>query len=342
MANDTQDNQPSIDLISRHSGYGSLTQAAVNALRGINHRGLGNPIPYNTDNHGLTFFTRPNLNLSYDNLGSDRVLTPMLTDNQITYQRAIRTLLDPIGAFNRGVTTPLVDEKSPFLAILTNHLLSLSGWPDPVVNYYSAKDGPYKETWSMVDDVARNFGSFDLQASFRNIAGDPITLLINTWIRYAARVYDGTMMPYPECIAENEIDYQTAIYRLVLDPSRQYVQKIARTIAFPTSSNLGAAFNYANDRPFNQDNAEQIQIPFHCIGVDYQDPILIQEFNDIVQLFNRQMTDDQRAYNFVKLKPGELSFFNYYGYPRIDPDTNEMEWWVTNEDYAVYSQYVGA
>ena len=52
--------------LSRLSGYGALSEAASNTIIGINHRGVGNPTPYNTDNHGLTFFTRSIAMLSYD------------------------------------------------------------------------------------------------------------------------------------------------------------------------------------------------------------------------------------------------------------------------------------
>ena len=331
-----------IDLLSRESGLGSLSEAASNAFYGINHRGIGNPVPYNTDNHGLTFFTRPRMNLSYNNLSMDRRLSPLLTDVEATYQRAVRTLLDPVGGSGRAaiggnkraVTTPLVDQLSPFMPVLTNHLLSLSGWPDPVVNTYNAKEGIAKETWTMVDDVSRYYGSFDLQASFRNIAGDPITLLLNTWIIYAANVYKGVMMPYPDSIIENEIDYQTAIYRLILDPQRQFVQKISRTIAFPTSSALGAAFNFNSENPFSQDNAQQISVPLHCIGAEYMDPILIKEFNYLVYTFNPLMLDSERANRMTKLTKLDLVKYNYNGYPRIDPISSELEWWVPNVEYA--------
>ncbi len=339
-----------VDVVSRQSGLGELTAATANALYGINHRGVGNPIPYNTDNHGLTFFTRPRMNLSYDNLSVDRVLTPLLVEKEDppTLQRAIRVLLDPINAGGRfgfnsrrltkerlnPVTSPLVDHKSAFIALLTNNLLSLNGWPDPVVGFYNAKEGVHKESWSMVDDVVRYYGTFDLQASFRNIAGDPITLLFNTWIRYAANVYEGRMIPYPDSILENEIDYQTRIYRLILDPSRQFVQKIAvANAAFPTSSALGAAFNFASDTPFVQDTAQQISIPLHCVGAEYNDPITIREFNDVVGVFNNDMFDHLRPNKMMRLDKALLNYFNYNGYPRIDPRTQELQWWVSREDY---------
>lgn len=337
-----------VDLLSRQSGLGSLSEASSDALIGINHRGVGNPIPHNKDNQGLTFFTRPRLNLSYNNLAMDRRLTPLLTEVNLSYQRAIRVLLDPVGATGHAkanangsvgarsqpVTSDLVNHNSPFIPLLSNNLISLNGWPDPVVSYYQSKEGIQKETWSMVDDVSRNYGAFDLQASFRNIAGDPITLLFEVWRIYMANVYSGVMLPYPDSIIENEIDYQTRIYRLILDPTRQYVQKIGVANAcFPLSSALGAAFNFSADSPYNQETASQISIPFHCIGAEYGDPILIREFNDLVCFFNPNMFDDVRESVYKLLAKDELLLFNYFGYPRIDPLTNRLEWWVPMAEY---------
>lgn len=188
----------------------------------------------------------------------------------------------------------------------------------------------------MADDVAKDYGTFDMSASFRNLIGDPITLLFNTWRLYMARVYDGTLMPHPESIVEHEIDYQTAIYRLVLDPSRRFVQKVARTIAFPTGVNLGSAFNYSSDSVYNQENNSQINIQFRCIGVEYNDPILIHEFNHIVALFNPAMKDENRKTAMVKVDHMALNFFNYYGYPYIDINTFELQWWVFRQDWLVW------
>lgn len=330
-----------LDFISRTNGLGALTEAAANSIYGINHRGLGSPIPQNTDDQGITFFTRPRMNLSYDNLATDRVFTPLLTANDKSYQRAIRCILDPDSAkANNPVRSRLVDSANPFIPLLSNHLISLSGWPDPSFSFFTSKEGAAKEQWIMIDDVARNFGTYTLNATFRNIAGDPITLLFNTWTRYAARVYDGTMLPYPEMIVDNEIDYQTRIYRIVLDTSRQFVQKIAACGAsFPTAVSLGTAFNYSNESPFSRETNAQISVPFQCVGVDYNDPILINEFNALVQYFCVHMRDQYRDASMVKLQPGNLLFFNYYGYPRIDPLSMELQWWVSPSIFAEMNRF---
>lgn len=322
-----------VERISRETGYGSLGSAITNSFYGINHRGLGNAAPLNTDVHGLTFFTKPCLNLSYDNIRFARVMTPLLSLNAETQQRAIRAYLDPRRALRENISSPYVDNNNPFIAILTNNLISCSGWPDIVMDTYTSKPGVMREEWSMADGPVRILRTFDLTANFRNIKGDPISLLFNTWLQYMGRVYSGEFDPYPDLLLENEIDYNTRIYRIVLDPTRQFVQKIAAVGAsFPTVAPLGAAFNFTEDHPFIRD-VDQISIQFRCMGVDYMDPITIKEFNDVVQTFNENMGDDKRAQRNKKLTLSERLFFNYRGYPRIDPYTNEFEIWVPNDVY---------
>lgn len=328
-----------LNAVSRLSGLGARDETLNNEFFGINHRGFNSAIPINTDGQGLTFFTRPRLNLSYDNLGMIRTLTPLMSNEELSYQRAIRAYLDPAGykagsPVTEQYKTQLVDPYNPFIPLLTNNLLSLSGWPDPSLNTYTSKEGIQREQWSMIDDVIKFYGTFSLQATFRNIAGDPISLLFQTWLTYASAVYMGQIMPYTDAIVENEIDYMTRIYRLILDPSKQYVQKIACCgAAFPTANSLGTLFNFSKDEIY-QGDGKQISIPLQAIGAEYQDPILIREFNTIVQLFNPRMRDGERDRSMVKLKPIELNFFNHYGYPLIDPRSSELQWFVYKEDYA--------
>jgi hypothetical protein len=335
-----------IDALSRQSGLGQLSQAAANALFGINHRGFGNPIPHNTDNQGLTFFTRPRLNLTYDNLAADRVMTTLMDRNLTSYQRAVRVMLDPVSGGKTvgramkpptdtdAVTCPLIDNDLPFMAMLSNHLIDISGWPDPTAPTYTSHEGVQREAWFMVDGIVQDYSVQTLTATFNNIAGDPISLLFNAWIRYASNVYMGTMYPYPDVIVENEIDYQTRIYRLVLDPSRTFVTKISACgAAAPTAVSLGSAFTYSTDQPFNESN-KQISVPFLCAGFMYNDPILIKEFNTIVAVYNPNMIGNPLSHGMIQVHKSQLQFFNYHGYPRIDPVTSELQWWVTAADYA--------
>lgn len=328
-----------IDYISRGSGLGSLTESMVNQMAGFNHRGVGNPVPYNQDNQGMTFFTRPRLNLSYNNLSVDRRLSILGAREGTSfnhYPGAIRQWLDPeVGRVLSGShQTTLHDPYQAFIPLLSNNLISLSGWPDPIAEYYNSDEGVAKETWAMVDGVDTIYSGFDLQATFRNVAGDPISLMIYVWIIYMSLVYQGRMLPYPDSEMLREIDYQTRIYRLILDPTRTYIQKIAACgAAFPTSPALGQAFDFSSDSPFEQSRASQISVPFRCVGAMYQDPILMREFNDVVCMFNEKMLPSRRQREMVRIPREMQTLFNYDGYPYIDINTNELQWWTTKSDF---------
>ena len=330
-----------LNKINIENGFGSLTHAYTDFLRGLNHRGVGNQLNTNRDNVGMVFFTRPNLNLSYDNLAAHRMLMPFATQTgDMTLQRYVRTLLDPKGALFRDVTSPLVDHTSPFIPLLTNTLMSSSGWPDIAVDTYDSKEGIRKEQWSIVDGVYKVNNTFSLSVNFANVLGDPVSALFQVWLMYAVSVRLGEMLPYPESIVEREIDYQTGIYHLILDPSRRYIQKIARTIAYPTAIPMGNNFNFTGDQPFVNDNAT-ISTQFKCIGADYNDPILFEEFNDLAAIYNPGLTitsigaDGTLSItgNYIQLSSSEVKKYNNHGYPLIHPITHELTWWVSTDTY---------
>ena len=141
------DLQKSIDIITRESGQGGAYTSMQDATRGINHSGYGSRLPANNEQYGLTFFTRPELNLSYDNIISQRKTQPLATTDRNSIHYAIRAMLDPTGHRDEvnGYETPMVDPDSPFLPILTNTLTSISGWPDTVLDTYSTAEGRIRE-----------------------------------------------------------------------------------------------------------------------------------------------------------------------------------------------------
>lgn len=366
-----------VDKVSRQTGYGELSSIATRTFRGINHRGFGQPLPMNKDQYGLTFFTRPRMNLSYDNLSRKRVMTHLLNNDTASIHSAIRTWLDEknsvMGGSNgkmfwsnkpnkhsgseqpddvhhgamrftdsgdvlfRGRKFPvsdLVDPLNPFITLLTNSLIDITGWPDPTLDTYTSPAGLQKEEWSMADGIYRIHNTFDITANFKNMPGDPISLMFHIWCAYIDGVYHGDLDPLIDSIIENEIDYQTRIYRVTLDNSRNYVQKIAACgAAFPIMTPMGAHFNYSKETPYNVEN-DQISIQFRCMGADYLDPISIFEFNEVMRIFNPAMRDETtRGIHLKKLTSQEKQIFPMDGYPRINPDTSEFEIWVPRVRY---------
>lgn len=341
-----------VEKVLRSAPMGQITTAIGDNFRGINHRQAPSLIQINKDYYGMTFFTRPRLNLSSGNLRVLRELTPLLTTEANSIQRIIRCYLDPVGNKAGNFTSPFVDSSNAFIPLLTNMLISLPGWPDMVMPHSTSQEGMMKEQFNLADGTAKIYRSVELNANFRNIQGDPISMLFAYWLQYMEGVYMGDIVPYPDAIYENEVDYQTRIYRLILDSTKRYVLRIAATgVSSPAGSPIGAAFNYeANGDlgPIN-DGLQQVSVPFLSSGILYNDDILMYEFNRTGELFNPALgeilsdkvdkngkstrSNSQRSSVYQKLAIDEVSLFNYRGYPRIDLNTGELEWWVRKDEY---------
>jgi len=329
----------SLDDVFRHTPIGSIERAVGNTFYGINHQGTPNLVPSEKINQGLTFFTRPQLNLTSENLRGDRRFNPLLTLNESSIQRIVRCYLDP--RLNRNALhCPFVDTNSPFIPILTNQLKSLSPWPDEVSDTYSSEPGRMKESYTFIDGANNLYGNYDMTATFRNTVGSPIMLLFRIWRSYASAVFQGKLLPYPDYWVKKIIDYNLRYYRLALDKDRRIVKHIACVgAAIPLASPYGAIFNY-DDQSLFAEEVKEIQIPFRATAVYYDDPIIIHWFNRAVQIFNRSMRVENIESSMQEIPIGALSYFKHRGYPRIDPNSYELKWFVPKSEYANTTQRI--
>lgn len=336
-ANGNKSTENTLKDLFQNTPLGSINTAIGNNLKGINHRQQPGVIPINKDHHGFTFFTRPNLNLTDENIYANERFANLLSLNPESLPSFLKHTLDPVLAWRpNGQTCPFVDELMPFIPILTNNLISCSGWPDMTLDSYVSPEGVMKECWMMNDSVADYNGHFQLTANFRNLDGDPISFLFYYWLHYMSAVYIGEMTPYAENVIDNTIDYQTRIWRLVVDPTKRFIQKIACCgAAMPTNNPLGNAFNFEmeNNLPYNQAN-DQISITFNCVVAMYMYPKLINIFNRTSYIFNDALRPNNRKNHYIKVPFQLLDFFNNTGYPIINEGTYELEWWVPKDLYA--------
>lgn len=359
----------SLDQLLENLPIGSVSRAIGNNLYGINFKQTGNAIPRNKDSFGYCFFTRPQLNLTTLNISNYRGFYNLLTSNPISYQRFTRLMLDPrLGYSDNGLKCPFVDPLNPFIPILTNNLVSISGWPDLTAPVYTSEAGLYGEEISFIDGVTNHFESFDIDATFKNTRGNPLLYFFYTWIKYGTLVYEGILNPYLDMITENEIDYNTRIYRLVMDPTKRYVTYISYTGAsFPLNVPTGNLFDYNIDTPFNTKNSE-INIRFRSMGFVAFEDLLKYEFNSCVSIFNPDIRkifkydtsgrddhstareDGTVAYqipgsDYVKIphyllattESGNVDYpfytLNHKAYPYINLTTNELEWWTSSSNF---------
>lgn len=359
----------SIDQIMSNLPVGSISRAISDNLYGINFRQTGNAVPRAKDIFGFTMFTRPALNLSRLNISNYRGFYNLLTDNSLSYQRYTRLMLDPRLGYKDGLKSPIVDNLNAFIPILTNNIVSVSGWPDLTVPTYTSATGLYGEEHSFVDGVTNHYESYDLDITFKNTKGNPLLYFFYIWIKYESLVYEGILNPYLDMITENEIDYNTRIYRLVLDQQKRYITYIACTGAsFPINVPTGNLFDYNIDTPYNTKNTE-INIRFRSLGFIAFEDIIKLWFNKTVATFNPNMhailkhdlasnesnsnvtrEDSSVVYripgsSYIKI-PHYLAmgmdnsvfsnvFFNvnFRSYPYINLYTSELEWWTDEKRF---------
>lgn len=330
----TEVTRDKLNIVSRSSAYTELGSAISNTFKGINLGGSIPGLPINKDMYGLTLFTRPNMNLSSVNLSSNRKLASMSSDMINSMGRIIRCYLDPEAHKNGLIESDLVNPKSPWINLLSNTLETISGFPDITLDTYKAPPGIHRETWLMYDGVATTHHEYSLTASFRNIIGDPVSFLFDMWLTYGHCVRQGIVTPYLSNIVDRRIDYQTAIWRIVLNENRTHITKIACTYAsVPVNWAAGSAFNYNTQDPLNL-NTQTINIQFDTVGACYNDPILYDEFNRLVIYYNPAMSPTVRERQYVKLTMGETLLSNYMEvYLWINKDTLELERWMPKSQY---------
>ena len=321
---------------------GSISKAASNNMFGLNHQAVKGIIPENRDSYGLAFFTRPQLNMSTQNIRNIRKMYSLLTTKDNTVHRYVRCLLDPRLKYN-NIVSSLLDNQMPFMPILTNNITNMSGWPDVVMPTYASKEGIRGEQYFQADGHSDIYGTFDIDCTFKNTKDEPIILMLQTWLMYMGAVFEGTMSPYLDFITENEIDYNTRIYRLVLDESKHIVKKIAATGAsIPVNVPVGKFFDFTDATKYN-DQTKEVNVRFTSVGAMYNDDILIKEFNETVAIFNHdvRLMLSGLPHSLEKIPPTLISLFNNRGYPVINTETLELEWWI-NKNSLTYKKIISS
>ena len=339
--------------VEKKSGRGSSRDTLTNIFTGFNHRMAPLYVPKNVDNVGFTFFTRPDCNFNLANMSSSRKLLEVQRAGRGSQSAAIIGMLDPLnewlaldkktrylgGPFAREVQ---FDNRCAFIPMLSNLLTSLTGFPDSTLDVWTSEEGLIREQVTYADSIYEVNNAFTLSAQFRNIDGDPITTYLNFMIDYISNVRRGTYVPRAENMFQRVVDYQSRVYRFVMDPTKRYIRKfgIANAV-FPVTDGMGAAMNVSGNNPIITDT-DQISVQYQAVGAYYSDPIIIQEFNDVVCIFNPDMLPiSESTSEFIphgknymrKLSREEIGIFNYQGYPRINPNTYELDWWIYGDTY---------
>lgn len=321
-----------MDILSRTMGYGGVSSSIVDTLYGNNILGTAPVAPNISEHQGLVFITRPLLNLSYHNIRNAPSFTHMLGDNTKSNARYVQAMLDPLGDH----TCPFVDPLNPFMPLLGNTLISLSGWQEPILNNWTSAPDRLQGQITLGDSSTAVHGSYPLSATFRNIRGNPLTYLFHIWVNYIGLVKEGKLDPYPEFMAYNTVDYQSRFYRLILDPSRRFVEELtANFVCHPNADRAAVRADFNDSGPHLKESDTYSQT-FQSTGAAYFDPRMMYDFNETSAMFNPTLADaNLRKTHMRRLWPQEYSVLSYRAYPLINTVTAELEWWISKEVHAL-------
>lgn len=373
-----------VDDIFRSTGQGDRSVIHGDFVHGFDTVSKGKMIQPSRTATGMVFFSRPMLNLTYVNLSREIQLMPWRDGDPDGYLGMTRAQLDPLSEtyshmrvktrgkdgkdyYTGGETfrSSLSDPLNPFLVVLTNSLVSLSGWPDPRLDYYASDKGIRGEQWFKMDGTTEINYVYDLSATFNNGKGDPVYMMLKLWTEYIYRVGVGDLWPYPQMIARQMIDYMTRIYSFTLDETKTFITHWADCgAAAPGGIQTGAVHNY-DSQEIHKNSMDTVSMSFQAVGARYNHLSTLHSFNKLMAMFNpdlqvfptRQrnqykMIEDDGSSNipwgnkgsnkhaqirWVKLSMSERQTMNMKRvYPLINMVTKELEWWAHISDYLKY------
>jgi len=318
----------------RSSGGGTYDATYQSILSSFDRFGK-NTLPANHEVAGFTFITRPKLNLSTTSLRQDRIMAVLDNADPVSLLFAIRCYLDTEYAKRSDIsrlamTCPFFNEASPFIIPLTNNLISVAGWPDPVLEPETTDGGFFSEDMTIVKGSDRLNRTYEVTLTFRDIQGGFIIFLLYFWLRFIELVVRGDTVAYPQDISARRVCYTCSIYRFVLDPSRQYITKWSKaTGCWPRTIPIGNFFNFGERENFLH-SAMQYSIPFTVNKVEIMDPIIFRDFNTIVKRFSGYNDTSIRTLSVVPTDPNH----NFIGLPYIDiyQGLNQLLWLANPSD----------
>ena len=308
-----------MDALFRASAMGGFNNQLQIFLTGLD-RYRQNILPENVEHSGLTFITRPKLNLTTPSLRQDRTFAPLENEDPTSIPFMIRCLLDTkLSTHNPKYKSlaskcPIFNQFSPFLTPLCNGLTSISGFPDPVIQTFTTEGGFHKEDQTFAIGAEGMRGTYDFTLNFKDVQFSPIASIFEYWLKWMELATEGRVIAYPEDIDAQRICYTVSIYRFTFDPSRTHVMHYAKaTGCFPKSLPLGGILN-VDDNSIPAPNAGKFSIPFTVNHVMYDDYLILVCFN---QLMRRYCPGIDKLPNLT-----EKPYNNFYGLPYIETDEN--------------------
>lgn len=261
-------------------------------------------LPANHEMSGLTFITRPRLNLTAANLRFDSILSSINTMQPNSIAFLIRALLDTRLSGAHSTLAPgefeteerrrflqlaeqsaIFNPRCPFLTPLCNCLTDISGFGDLILETETTQAGYFSEdlTYAKGSDLLRK--SIEISVGIKELQNGVLMALMYIWDLYISLQCSGVVMSYPDDIYEQRLNYTVSIYRFMFDPSMEVITGWAKaTGCFPRSVPIGSKFNVSQGEDYVS-AASKFSVPFVVNHVSYMDPWALLDFNSLVERY---------------------------------------------------------
>lgn len=323
-----------LDYAFSEQGGPGYQSALVKTLSGLRIYGPGHQqIPIADDSIGLSFTSRPLLNLSDANVQLSPILQPLYRSRPNSIMSYVRGLLDKQWGLANSGAVSFLDPKTAWLTPLTNYLKVSSGFPDLNLNVSTSSPGFRQEVYRWISGILEHNGSFQLRQSYYMSQPKFLPFIFEIWLNYINEVTlgDNGLEPYAEALKQNYQDYDCRNYHIILNRNMRNIEWIfCNASALPTTYPAGAFSTI--DRTQNSlrgQGQDEFDIQFDCIGFRYGNALVAKMFNDTTEYFNPDMKNANRLSKMRKLE-----FSEYYGsgysqvYPYIDLDKMILQYWV--------------
>lgn len=333
-----------VEMAFETSGAGG-TESQIAQVFASHDRFSRSLAPKNAVFSGFTFFTRPRLCLRDWNICHDRKLSVLMTQDTRSIDFAIRCLLDTrFAAENENAgKCKLFDKGNPFNVPLCNAVRSVTGFNDPMLVTETTEGGFFSEDQTYVIGGDRMARTYDINCMFRDYPGSPILALIDFWTQYMAGLTDGSIQQYADAIDLNRMDYTVSIYRFLMDRTQRNIVRWAKcTGCYPVSPPSGVCFNL-NESEFMVEAASSINVPFKANRIEYDDPVILKEFNMLVRRYCGEDTGLTAGLNsadskFVAGFSHNVASNNFAGIPyiRMSPTGGYELIWLRRDKVGEY------
>jgi hypothetical protein len=302
-----------VDMAYQTLGAGHQFNQAAQMFYGFD-RFEKSMVVKNVEYTGYTFITRPRCNFSLANLAQDRNFAAMLTTNHQDVSFYVRCMLDTRFCKQEGSGAEdckMLNRFSPFCNLLCNNLVGISGFVDPFLQTETTDGGYFQESQVYAIGGDRLARTYEMPLTFKDMPGSPVAYSFDMWYRYIMNIQDGSMVQYGHDVDANRLGYTVSIYRFIMDRSRRIITKWAKcTGCFPVNSPVGIAFNKSPGE-IVVNATDNFTINFKANRIEYNDPIIIQEFNTLVRRY--ACIDEAKPLVGYAMK----SQNNFYGLPYV-------------------------